>query len=63
MIKKIDVVLVRTEYASNVGATARAMANMGADRLILIDPQCDVDLKAREAAAGAQNDPRRAADR
>jgi tRNA/rRNA methyltransferase len=54
MIKTIDVILVRTEYSRNIGATARAMANMGADRLILIDPQCEIDIKANEAAAGAQ---------
>lgn len=54
MIFHIDVVLVRTEYASNIGATARAMGNLGAERLILIDPQCKVNVKARQAAAGAQ---------
>lgn len=52
----MNVVLVRTEYSSNVGASARAAANMGADRLILIDPRCDVDNeKARQMAAGAQD--------
>jgi len=52
---KIHVVLVRTEYPLNVGSTARAMANMGVDRLILIDPRCDLtDERAKEMAAGAQ---------
>ncbi len=51
---KINVVLARPEYASNVGAVARAMANMGADRLILIAPACVLDDKAKEMAAGAQ---------
>lgn len=51
---KIFVVLVRPEYSSNVGAAARALANMGGDRLILIDPQCTIDEKAKQAAAGAQ---------
>lgn len=50
----IHVALVRSEYASNIGATARAMANMGAHRLILIDPRCPLDERAREMAAGAQ---------
>lgn len=54
MISKIDVVLVRTEYPSNIGATARAMANLGADRLILVDPQCEINSKAKQSAAGAQ---------
>lgn len=50
----LHVVLVRSEYAANVGSAARAMANMGASRLILIDPRCELNEKAREMAAGAQ---------
>jgi TrmH family RNA methyltransferase len=51
----LHVVLVRSEHSGNVGATARAMANMGAQRLILIDPRCKVDSKARANAAGAED--------
>lgn len=51
----IHVILVRTEHSSNIGSVARAMANMGADRLILIDPKCQVDSMARVLAAGAQD--------
>lgn len=51
---KVHVVLVRTEYSSNLGAAARAMANMGADRLILVDPRCALNSKAKQMAAGAQ---------
>ena len=51
---KLNVVLVRSEYSANVGSAARAMSNMGADRLILIDPRCELDDRAREMAAGAQ---------
>lgn len=50
----IHVVLVRTETSGNIGSTVRAMANMGCDRLILIDPRCAVDQEARMMAAGAQ---------
>ncbi len=50
----LHVVLVRGEHSANIGAVARAMANMGAQRLILIDPRCKVDSKARANAAGAQ---------
>lgn len=50
----IHVVLVRTKYSGNIGAAARAVANMGADRLILIDPKCPLDIRAKEMAAGAQ---------
>jgi tRNA/rRNA methyltransferase len=59
-VMNLHVVLVRTEYSSNIGATARAMANMGADRLILIDPKCPLDDRAKEMAAGAQDQLTRA---
>lgn len=49
---KLHIVLVRTEYPSNIGAALRALANMGGDRLILIDPRCELDSKARQMAAG-----------
>lgn len=51
---KVYVVLVRTLYSSNIGSAARALANMGGEGLILIDPQCEVNSKTRQAAAGAQ---------
>lgn len=54
MIPPIEVILVRTIYPSNIGTTVRAMANMGSERLILIDPQCDIiNAKSRQGAAGA----------
>lgn len=49
----LHAVLVRTEYPSNIGAALRALANMGGDRMILIDPRCELDSKARQMAAGA----------
>ncbi|MCB0411994.1 MAG: RNA methyltransferase [Bdellovibrionales bacterium] len=51
---KIHVVLVRPMYSRNLGAAARALANMGGDDLILINPQCEANSASREAAAGAQ---------
>lgn len=51
---QISVVLVRTIYDSNIGASSRAMANMGVQRLILIDPKCEVTFKAQQAAATGQ---------
>ncbi len=50
----LSVVLVRSIYASNVGAVSRAMSNMGAQRLILIDPRCEINLAAHKAAASGQ---------
>jgi tRNA/rRNA methyltransferase len=51
----IRIVLVRTIYDSNIGASSRAMANMGSENLILIDPKTDITLKAQKAAATAQS--------
>lgn len=50
----LNVVLVRSEYPRNVGAAARALANMGGDRLILVDCRCQVEHEAKQMAAGAQ---------
>lgn len=50
----INVVLVRTIYDSNIGASSRAMANMGAQRLILIDPKCEIKHSTHQAAASGQ---------
>src|ERR1700733_4961969 len=50
----LNVVLVRPLFSRNVGSGSRVMANMGAQRLILVDPKCEYDLEARQGAAGAQ---------
>lgn len=50
----LNVVLVRSIYDSNIGASARAMSNMGATNLILIAPQCEITLSAHQAAASGQ---------
>jgi tRNA C32,U32 (ribose-2'-O)-methylase TrmJ len=55
MNTNVNLVLVRPIYASNVGFCARACANMGANRLIVIAPLCDLDEReAHQRAAGAQ---------
>jgi len=51
----IRVVLVRPLYERNVGATSRAMANMGASTLILISPQCEFGIESQKAAATGQS--------
>ncbi|PIS11786.1 MAG: RNA methyltransferase [Bdellovibrio sp. CG10_big_fil_rev_8_21_14_0_10_47_8] len=51
----ISTVLVRTIYDSNIGASSRAMANMGVEKLILIDPRCEVTYAAQQAAATGQH--------
>lgn len=49
------VVLVGTLYENNIGATSRAMANMGVQRLILINRQCEITFQAQQAAATGQS--------
>ena len=50
----LSVVLVGTKYSQNLGACARAMANMGGKQLILINPQCELSVESYKAAARAQ---------
>lgn len=51
---EVRIVLVRTLYERNIGATSRAMSNMGVEKLILIDPQCELTYEAQKAAATGQ---------
>lgn len=51
---QFTVILVRPIYPRNIGMVARAMNNFGHDKLILIDPQCDLDVDARQGAAQGQ---------
>lgn len=51
---ELRVVLVRTIYERNIGATSRAMSNMGVEKLILVDPQCEITYEAQQAAATGQ---------
>jgi len=52
---ELNIVLVRPIYPSNIGATARVMGNMGINRLILVDAKCEINSKAKQGAAGAQD--------
>jgi TrmH family RNA methyltransferase len=47
------VILVRPTEEGNVGAAARAMANTGLERLILVEPAVRIGDKARARAVGA----------
>ena len=54
-IGKLNLVLVRSLYASNIGYCSRAMSNIGGEQMILIQPEADIaDYSARHAAAGGQ---------
>ena len=50
MKERICFILVRTQFASNLGAAARVMKNMGFARLVLVQPQCAVGAEARMLA-------------
>jgi len=49
------VVLVRPREEGNIGSAARAMANMGLDRLILVEPAPDLGRVATAFAVGAKH--------
>ncbi|TNF76425.1 MAG: RNA methyltransferase [Acidobacteria bacterium] len=49
------IVLVRPQEEGNIGAAARAMANMGLERLILVQPIAKIGRTARAFAVGAQD--------
>ena len=53
MSDDIRIVLVETSHPGNIGAAARAMKVMGLDRLVLVDPRCEVGSEARARASGA----------
>lgn len=47
------VVLVRPQQEGNVGSVARAMANMGLDELILVEPAAELGTVARQFSVNA----------
>jgi TrmH family RNA methyltransferase len=52
-LERTAVVLVRTQEEGNLGAAARAMANMGLERLVLVAPRSTLGPTARAFAVGA----------
>jgi tRNA/rRNA methyltransferase/tRNA (cytidine32/uridine32-2'-O)-methyltransferase len=54
MLDRIRIVLIGTSHPGNIGATARAMRNMGLEDLALVTPRCDPrDQDAYSRASGA----------
>jgi tRNA (cytidine32/uridine32-2'-O)-methyltransferase len=53
MSDAIRIVLVDSQHPGNIGASARAMKNMGLESLVLVRPQVPVDPEAAARAAGA----------
>jgi tRNA/rRNA methyltransferase len=55
-LRNITIVLVRPQYAGNIGAVCRAMKNMGLSRLILVSPGQDpLSAEARMMATSARD--------
>ena len=55
MLHNIRIVLVETTHPGNIGATARAMKNMGLTRLFLVKPHHYPSADATARAAGADD--------
>lgn len=53
MSAAIRIVLVDTSHPGNIGASARAMKNMGLGSLVLVRPQAHADPDANARASGA----------
>ena len=53
MNNKVRIVLVNTSHPGNIGAAARAMKNMGLERLYLVAPKIFPSEEADSRAAGA----------
>ena len=53
-LDKIRIVLVRTTHPGNIGAAARAMANMCLEHLYLVQPRTFPSAEATARAAGAE---------
>ena len=51
----IRVVLIEPSHPGNIGATARAMANMGVSKLVLVNPEDFPSPVANARAAGADD--------
>ena len=50
-----NVILIGPKYPMNVGAVARAMANLGGKQLYIVDKKCELGHEAKQGAAGAQS--------
>lgn len=55
LLKNIKIVLVETSHPGNIGATARAMKNMGLSELSLVKPKIFPSADATSRASGADD--------
>ena len=54
-LASLRIVLVEPAGAMNVGSVARVMKNFGLQHLVLVNPQCDIGLEAKQMAVHAQD--------
>ncbi len=54
-MKQPGIVLINTSHPGNIGATARAMKNMGLGKLCLVEPKHYPSAEATARASGADN--------
>ena len=54
-MQPVQIVLVNTSHPGNIGAAARAMKNMGLDKLCLVNPQIFPSAEATARASGADD--------
>jgi TrmH family RNA methyltransferase len=52
--ENIAIILAGTKHPGNIGSAARAMFNMGLDRLILASPQCGINDESYRLAKGGK---------
>ena len=52
-LKNIRIVMVNTSHPGNIGAAARAMKNMGLEKLVLVEPKDYPSLEAISRSVGA----------
>ena len=55
LLKNIRIVMVNTSHPGNIGAAARAMKNMGLEKLYLVEPENYPSLEAISRSVGAVN--------
>ncbi|MDM8545159.1 RNA methyltransferase [Candidatus Venteria ishoeyi] len=53
MLKQVSIVLIETSHPGNIGAAARAMMNMGLEKLVLVRPHKFPSATATARASGA----------
>jgi tRNA/rRNA methyltransferase len=54
-LNSIMIILVRPRFPENVGSVARAMKNMGLNRLVLVDGSSPLHMNAYKLASGAED--------